>query len=95
MSLSATGPVGSGQAYRVVSVDESPPSGLEQFLGDASFTISKDGAESQIGGQGCAHCLGVRFHEKDVDHGGRDVRTWQITEADDVFGRFRRFRRFV
>ncbi len=85
MSLSATDPVVSGQSYRVVSVDGSPPSGLEQFIGDANFAIAKDGAESQIGGQGCAHGLGVRFHEKDADHAGRDVRTWQIAEADDVF----------
>ncbi len=85
MSFSATDPVVSGQPYRVVSVDGSPPSGLEQFIGDASFAIAKDGVESQIGGQGCAHGLGVRFHEKDVEHAGRDVRTWQIADADDVF----------
>ncbi len=85
MSLSATSPVSSGQAYRVVSVDGAPPSGLEQFIGEASFAIAMDGVESAIGGEGCAHGLGVRFHQKDVDHAGRDVRAWQITEADDVF----------
>lgn len=85
MSVSATDPVVSGQPYRVVSVDGSPPSGLGQFVGEASFAIAKNGAEAQIGGQGSADGLTVRFHEKDVDHAGRDVRTWQIAEADDDF----------
>lgn len=83
MAVSATDPVVSGQPYRVVSVDGSPPSGLEQFIGEASFAIEKDGVESQIRGQGSATTAGVRFHEKDTEHAGRDVRTWQIVEADD------------
>lgn len=85
MSFSAPDPVVSGYPYRVLSVDGSPPSNLEQFLGDASFAIAKDGTESQVRGQGSPRGLGVRFHEKDVEHIGKDVRTWEITQADDVF----------
>jgi len=85
MSFSAPDPVVSGHPYHVVSVDGSSPSALEQFIGDASFAIVKDGAESQVRGQGSAHGLGVRFREKDVDHTGRDVRTWLIAEADEGF----------
>jgi hypothetical protein len=85
MSFSSPNPVASGQAYRVVSIDGSPPSALEQFIGVTGFVVAIGDAESQIGGQGSVDGVGVRFQEKDVDHAGKDVRVWQITEADDVF----------
>lgn len=85
MSFTTSDPVVSGHPYRVVFVDGAPPSALEQFIGVASFVIANDGAESQVRGQGRAHGLTVRFHQKDADHAGKDARTWQIAEADDGF----------
>jgi hypothetical protein len=86
MSFSAPDPVVSGHAYRVVSVGDSPPLALEQFIGEVSFVVLGDGADSlRIRGQGNAHGAGVRFHEKDVDNTGKDVRIWELAEVDGDF----------
>ncbi len=83
MSFSAPDPVISGHVYRIVSVNGSLPWTLEQFIGEASFAVLNYGAASaRIHGQGSAHGEGVRFHEKDVDNAGKDVRVWQIAEVD-------------
>jgi hypothetical protein len=85
MSFSAPQPVVSGQAHQVVSVDGAVPVALEQFVGEVSLTV-RHGAESlQIHGQGSAHDEGVRFQEKDVDNGGKDVRVWRVAGADGAF----------
>lgn len=86
MSFSASDPVVSGRAYRVVSVDDSVPSTLEQFVGEVSFVVLGNGAASScIRGQGDAHDTGVRFHEKDVENTGKDVRAWELAEVDGAF----------
>ena len=80
MDSSAADPVNSGRPYGVVLAEDGGDSAtLGQFVGHTSFTIDKDGAESQIAGEGVAHDGGVRFHEKDAVH-GKDVRVWQISE---------------
>jgi len=86
MSFSAPNPVVSGQVYRVVSVNGSAPSTLEQFIGEASFVVLSYGAgSSRVRGEGSAHGEGVRFQEKDVDNAGKDVRVWQVAEVDGDF----------
>ena len=80
MHSSAADPVASGHPYGVVLAnDVADPASLGQFLGQTTFTIDKDGAESRIVGEGAARDGGVRFHEKDAAH-GKDVRVWQISE---------------
>lgn len=80
MTFAAADPVSSGRPYRILAAGGSKPSAFEQFVGETSFTISKDGAESQIFGRGTAHGTGVRFQEKDIEHGGKDVRTWHLAQ---------------
>ena len=86
MTFVAPDPVSSGRPYQVAGSGAAAPSGLRRFIGEASFTIDKDGAESVVRGSGSADGSGVRFYEKDVDRSGKDVRTWHITE--DSAGRF-------
>lgn len=81
MTFAAADPVSSGRPYKIISVDGAEPSALEQFLGEVNFTIARGGEESEIRGLGSADADGVRFHEKDVAHTGKDVRTWQVSQA--------------
>jgi hypothetical protein len=83
MTFFASDPVPSGLAYDVVSVGNEQPERLEQFIGDATFAISRGGAESRIAGRGSAAGDGVRFQEKDLRHAGKDVRVWQISPGPD------------
>lgn len=86
ISFSAPDTVNAGRVYRVVSVNGSVPSTLEQFIGAASFADLNYGAESlPICGHGSAHGETVRFQEKDVDNTGNDVRVWQVAEVDGDF----------
>jgi hypothetical protein len=80
MTFFAADPISSGRPYRVLAAGGQAPSTLDQFLGEASFTIAKDGAESLVSGLGSPHEAGVRFHEKNVAHDGKDVRVWQISQ---------------
>jgi hypothetical protein len=85
MSFTAPDPVVSGRAYRVTSVSGSVPSSIEQFMEADSFTISMDGTETDVHGQGSENNDGVRFHEKSLQPPAKDVRVWQIDGRDDVF----------
>lgn len=78
MASSAPDPVDCGRPYGVVRAQDAEASTFGQFVGHTVFTIDKDGAESEISGDGAANDAGVRFHEKDVIY-GRDVRVWQIS----------------
>lgn len=80
MTYAAADPISSGRPYRILAVAGGEPSTLEQFVGETAFTISKDGGESDIAGHGTAHETGVRFHEKDLERTGKDVRTWELIE---------------
>jgi hypothetical protein len=82
MTFSAPDPVSSGRPYRISASAAGPPS-LKHFIGNGSFTLDKDGVESVVSGSGAADGTGVRFYEKDVEHGGKDVRAWQITQDPD------------
>ena len=82
MTFFAADPISSGRPYRVLAAGGQAPSTLDQFLGDARFTIAKDAAESLVCGVGSLHEGWVRFQEKDVEHDGKDVRVWQISQDD-------------
>jgi hypothetical protein len=86
MTFSAADPVASGRPYRVLNADGEAPDTLEQFCGETTFTIVKEGARSLVSGCGTPNQDGVRFQEKDVEHDGKDVRVWQI--ARDGSGAF-------
>jgi hypothetical protein len=86
MSVSPVGPVVSGQAYRVVSVDAAVPSTLGQFVGEVGFSVMHPGAgSSDVRGEGSAQASSVRFHEKDGDNAGKDVRVWEVVQVDGHF----------
>ena len=79
MNSAAPDAVDCGRPYVVVPAKDAGVATLGQFVGHTTFTIDKDGAESQISGEGVAHEGAVRFHEKDLVR-GRDVRVWLISE---------------
>ena len=78
--------LGSGRPYPVVDVAGKVPVSLDQFAGEADFGIERDGTVCRIKGIGADHDGRVRFHEKDVEHSGKDVRVWSVRRAAD--GRF-------
>lgn len=86
MTFIAPDPVSSGRPYKILSPAVGAPDDLNRFIGEASFTIDKDGAAAVVRGSGAVDETGVRFHEKDVEHSGKDVRTWRI--AEDPAGGF-------
>lgn len=80
MTFVAPDPVSSGCPYKISRNGAGTPKDLQHFVGDTSFTIENDGVESVVRGTGAADGTGVRFQQKDVEHSGKDVRTWDITE---------------
>lgn len=77
MSFTTPGAVPSGMAVRVITVDGHPPDDLRDFVGDASFVVDLDPL-LLVQGTGRVDGTTVRFHEKDVDHSGKDIRVWQV-----------------
>ena len=76
--LAATDPVASGMRFDVVTVNGHTPRGLDDFVGDSDFTLRCADQDRAVAG--CGHRDGdaVRFTEKDMFHGGKDVRVWAI-----------------
>ena len=85
MTFVPAAPIASGRPYPVLDVGGATPSELAQFVGAAMFTIDRDGSPSRVCGEGSADEPGVLFREKDVDHSGKDVRTWMISESGGGF----------
>ena len=54
---------------------------MQQFLGDAEFTIDGTGGPMVVQGHGVPLGELVRFHEK-ATIGGKDVRVWHISRRD-------------
>src|SRR4051812_16566241 len=78
----------SGVQYHVlgrIAADgvDRPLRSLDDFVGDARFTIDGEGGSYAVGGTGVQADGAVRFYEKAVDPGGRDVRVW-IVRPDGV-----------
>jgi len=81
--MATDGPVISGLAYTVTEIDGHPPTGLAGCLGDRTLTLVGSGLSHRVRGTGIDHLGGVRFHQKDLGPGGRDVRVWTITHPGD------------
>ena len=75
--------IASGKPYIVTGLQAGGVASLDQFLGDAEFTI--DGVDGQVlvRGHGVPLDDMVRFHEKS-SLGGKDVRVWHVCKKDDV-----------
>ncbi len=83
MTFFASDPVSSGMAYAVVTVGDSRPASLDEFVGEVTITIDRGTGQSLIAGQGSTEGDRIRFQEKDANHNGKDVRVWLITASDD------------
>jgi hypothetical protein len=82
MMFAAPDPVASGRQFEVVAVHGRTPRVLEDFVGDAVFTLHWEEQDRLVAGSGWAEGVDtVRFTEKDVAHGGKDVRVWSIGPA--------------
>jgi len=84
MSFTTPGSVPSGIAVPVLEVGGRAPVSLEDFHGDASFLLGLDPPHLV---QGCGRVDGsvVRFHEKDVQNNGKDIRVWEVRSEGSSF----------
>ena len=74
MMFAAPDPVASGREFEVVAVHGRTPHVLADFVGDAVFTLHWEEQDRLVAGTGRAEGAEmVRFTEKDVAHGGKDV----------------------
>ena len=79
MASAKTDPVPSGQKLPIVAVRGRTPHTMEDFLGEAVFTLQWREQDLLVAGLGAVADTGVRFYEKDAGNGGKDVRVWSIT----------------
>ncbi len=79
--FAAPDPVASGKQFEVLAVHGRTPQVLNDFVGDAVFTLRWAEQDRLVAGSG--HQVGdtVRFTEKDLADGGKDVRVWLIGPA--------------
>lgn len=82
MMVTAPDPVASGKQFDVIAVHGRTPHALDDFLDEAVFTLQWEQQDRFVAGQGHRDGDRVRFTEKDVEHGGKDVRVWEITAAE-------------
>jgi hypothetical protein len=86
MTMTADEPVGSGQTYAVIEVDGHRPSSLDDFVAESTITVVRGNERHRVMGAGTPSDRGIRFHQKDLETGGRDVRVWAIEQdADETF----------
>lgn len=77
MSFTTPTTVPSGMSVPVLAVEGRVPESLDDFTGDVSFLIDID-PPHLVQGSGALHGSAVRFHEKDLGNGGKDIRVWEI-----------------
>jgi hypothetical protein len=82
MSFTTPTTVPSGMSIRVLEVDGHQPNELQDFAGDVSFVVGLD-PPVLVHGTGRVDGQTVRFHEKDVDHSGKDIRVWEVRAEED------------
>lgn len=82
MSFTTPIAVPSGMSARVLEVDGHQPGELRDFAGDVSFVVGLD-PPVLVNGTGRVDGQTVRFHEKDVEHSGKDIRVWEVRAEDD------------
>ncbi|QXG76454.1 hypothetical protein KUM42_02535 [Modestobacter sp. L9-4] len=73
--------IASGKPYLVTGSSAGAVTSLDQFLGDAEFSIDGEGGPVLVRGHGVPLEGKVRFHEKS-EIGGKDVRVWHVS-ADE------------
>lgn len=84
MSFTTPRSVPSGMAIPVLEVEGRVPVSLEDFHGDVSFLLGVD-PPYLVGGSGRADGSVVRFHEKDVENSGKDIRVWEVRQEHDSY----------
>ena len=77
MSFTTPTAVPSGMSVRVLEVDGHEPNKLQDFACDVSFVVGLD-PPVLVHGTGRIDGQIVRFHEKDVEHTGKDIRVWEV-----------------
>ena len=76
--------IASGKPYLVTGSATGDVTSLDQFLGDAEFTIDGEGGPVLVRGHGVPLEDKVRFHEKS-EIGGKDVRVWHVCADERGF----------
>jgi hypothetical protein len=85
MSFTTPTTVPSGMSVAVLAVDGHAPAGLPDFTGEeVTFLVDLDPPHLV---QGCGRLQGetVRFHEKDIAGGGKDIRVWEVRVSGSRF----------
>ena len=77
MSFTTPSPVPSGMSLPVLEVEGHTPEHLQDFVGDVSFVVDLD-PPLRVQGAGRVDGRTVRFHEKDLDRSGKDIRVWEV-----------------
>jgi hypothetical protein len=83
MSLNTPEPIVSSAPYVVTDLDGRKPGQVSDFVGSISALIERNGQTHQVVGTGGEVDGSVRIYEKDAGADGRDVRVWDLTQADD------------
>ena len=83
MPFAAAATVISGKPYLVLLVAGSAPSSLADFIDAEDFTLDMEGASYRVRGSGRRVDNEVRYHEKDIDNNGRDIRVWRVVRHED------------
>jgi hypothetical protein len=73
----------SGKPHLVVLVEDRSPQSLDDFAGAEHFTVELDAWSYRVNGSGRLVDDEVRFHEKDVENNGKDIRVWRVIRHDD------------
>ena len=82
MSFTTPITVPSGMSVLVLEVDGHQPNELQDFAGEVSFVVDLD-PPVLVHGTGRVDGPTLRFHEKDMDHTGKDIRVWAIRPEHD------------
>ena len=84
MSFSTPMAVPSGMSVPVLAVEGRTPQRPEDFAGDVAFLLDLE-LPYRVRGCGVVHGTTVRFHEKDADNNGKDVRVWTVRAEGSRF----------
>jgi hypothetical protein len=83
MSFATPSPVISGKSYAVLLVEDRNPSSLDEIAAADDFTVDMEGTSYRVQGSGRLVDNEARYHEKDVDNNGKDIRVWRVIQHDD------------
>lgn len=83
MTFATPTTVVSGKSYLVMLVEDRSPSSLDEIAAANDFTVDMDGTSYRVRGSGQLVDDEARYHEKDVDNNGKDVRVWRVIRQGD------------